>query len=73
MTRREVVLVSAVRTGVGDFGGALKDVPPCDLASLVIRESLSRAKVDPASVGHVFFGHVINTEPRDCTSRASAR
>jgi len=65
MSRREVVLVSAVRTGVGDFGGALKDVPPCDLASLVIRESLSRAKVDPASVGQVFFGHVINTEPRD--------
>ena len=65
MAQREVVLVSAVRTGVGDFGGALKDVPPCDLAALVIRESLARAKADPASVGHVFFGHVINTEPRD--------
>ena len=65
MAKREVVLVSAVRTGVGDFGGALKDVAPCDLAALVIRESLARIKADPASVGHVFFGHVINTEPRD--------
>jgi acetyl-CoA C-acetyltransferase len=65
MNKREVVLVSAVRTGVGDFGGALKDVAPCDLAALVIRESLGRIKADPASVGHVFFGHVINTEPRD--------
>jgi len=65
MTKREVVVVSAVRTGVGDFGGALKDIPPCDLAALVIKESLGRSKADPARVGHVFFGHVINTEPRD--------
>jgi acetyl-CoA C-acetyltransferase len=65
MSKREVVLVSAVRTGVGDFGGALKDIAPCDLAALVMKESLARAKVEPAAVGHVFFGHVINTEPRD--------
>ena len=65
MVNREVVLVSAVRTGVGDFGGALKDIAPCSLAAQVIKESLARSKADPASVGHVFFGHVINTEPRD--------
>ncbi|MEO6268889.1 MAG: acetyl-CoA C-acyltransferase family protein [Lautropia sp.] len=65
MAKREVVLVSAVRTGVGDFGGALKDMPPCDLAALVIKEALARVKADPASVGHVFMGHVINTESRD--------
>ena len=65
MAKREVVIVSAVRTGVGDFGGALKDTAPCALAALVIKESLGRVKADPASVGHVFFGHVINTEPRD--------
>jgi acetyl-CoA C-acetyltransferase len=65
MSKREVVLVSAVRTGVGDFGGSLKDIAPCDLAALVIKESLARAAVEPAAVGHVFFGHVINTEPRD--------
>ncbi|MGE0802405.1 MAG: acetyl-CoA C-acyltransferase family protein [Lautropia sp.] len=65
MPQREVVFVSAVRTGVGDFGGALKDVAPCELGATVIREAVARAGVDPASIGHVFMGHVINTEPRD--------
>ncbi len=65
MSKREVVVVSAVRTAVGDFGGALKDIAPTRLGALVLREAIARAKVDPATVGHVFFGHVINTEPRD--------
>jgi len=62
---REVVVVSAVRTAIGTFGGSLKDVPPTQLAALVVREAVRRAGVDPAQVGHVAFGHVINTEPRD--------
>ncbi len=62
---REVVVVSGVRTAIGTFGGSLKDIPPIDLAAQVVRESLSRAKVDGADVGHVVFGHVVNTEPRD--------
>jgi acetyl-CoA C-acetyltransferase len=62
---REVVAVSAVRTAVGTFGGSLKDFPPTELAALVVRESLARARVDGADVGHVVFGHVVNTEPRD--------
>ena len=65
MAGREVVVVSAVRTAVGDYGGALKDIPPTQLGASVLKEAIARAKVDPASVGHVFFGHVINTEPRD--------
>ena len=65
MSTREVVVVSAVRTAVGDFGGALKDIAPTRLGAMVLKEAVARAKVDPASVGHVFFGHVINTEPRD--------
>ncbi len=62
---REVVVVSGVRTAIGTFGGSLKDVPPTQLGALVVRESLQRAKVDGAEVGHVVFGHVVNTEPRD--------
>lgn len=62
---REVVVVSGVRTAIGTFGGSLKDVPPIDLAAQVVRESLSRAGVAGADVGHVVFGHVVNTEPRD--------
>jgi acetyl-CoA C-acetyltransferase len=62
---REVVVVSAVRTAIGTFGGALKDVPPCDLGASVVREVLQRGKVSGDDVGHVVFGHVVNTEPRD--------
>jgi acetyl-CoA C-acetyltransferase len=62
---KEVVVVSGVRTAIGTFGGALKDVPPTRLAALVTQEALARAKVDGKDVGHVVFGHVVNTEPRD--------
>jgi acetyl-CoA C-acetyltransferase len=62
---REVVVVSGVRTAIGTFGGALKDVPPTQLGATVTREALARAKVEGREVGHVVFGHVINTEPRD--------
>lgn len=62
---REVVVVSGVRTAIGTFGGSLKDVAPCELGALVVREALARAGVKGEEVGHVVFGHVINTEPRD--------
>jgi len=62
---REVVVVSAVRTAIGTFGGSLKDVPPTELGALVVRESLARAHVEGKDVGHVVFGHVVNTEPKD--------
>ena len=62
---REVVVVSAVRTAIGTFGGSLKDIAPTDLAAQVVRESLKRASVSGEEVGHVVFGHVVNTEPKD--------
>ncbi|MCM3562124.1 beta-ketothiolase BktB [Hydrogenophaga intermedia] len=62
---REVFVVSAVRTAIGTFGGSLKDTPPTALGALVVRESLARANVSGNDVGHVVFGHVVNTEPRD--------
>ncbi|MDR5757268.1 beta-ketothiolase BktB [Caballeronia sp. LZ035] len=63
--QREVVVVSGVRTAIGDFGGALKDFTPTDLGARVVREALSRANVQGDEVGHVVFGNVIQTEPRD--------
>ncbi len=63
--QREVVVVSGVRTPIGDFGGGLKDVPPAELGARVIREALGRAEVDGAEVGHVVMGNVIHTEARD--------
>jgi acetyl-CoA C-acetyltransferase len=65
MQTREVVVVSGVRTAIGDFGGSLSTVPPTELAAHVVREALGRANVDGSDVGHVFFGHVIHTEPKD--------
>ena len=62
---REVVVVSAVRTAIGTYGGSLKDVAPTELAAQVVREGLSRAQVEGKDVGHVVFGHVVNTEPKD--------
>ena len=62
---REVVVVSGARTAIGTFGGSLKDVPPTQLGAIVVAEALKRAGVDGGEVGHVVFGHVINTEPKD--------
>ncbi len=62
---REVLVVSGVRTPIGDFGGGLKDVPPTELGAQVIREALFRSKVDGAEVGHVVMGNVIHTEAKD--------
>ena len=62
---REVVVVSGVRTAIGTYGGSLKDIPPTDLGAHVVRASLARAGVDGKDVGHVVFGHVLNTEPKD--------
>jgi acetyl-CoA C-acetyltransferase len=62
---REVVVVSGVRTAIGTFGGSLKDIPPTELGAQVVREALKRAQTDGKDVGHVVFGHVVNTEPKD--------
>ncbi|MBB1632481.1 acetyl-CoA C-acyltransferase family protein [Cupriavidus sp. UME77] len=62
---REVVVVSAVRTAIGEFGGSLKDISATELGSRVVREALRRASIDGADVGHVFFGNVIQSEPKD--------
>ena len=61
----DVMVVAGARTAIGDYGGAFKDVAPTKLGSIAIREALGRAKVDPASVGHVVMGSVIHGEARD--------
>ncbi|GAB4481800.1 MAG: acetyl-CoA C-acyltransferase family protein [Burkholderiaceae bacterium] len=62
---RDVVIASGVRTAIGDFGGSLKDVAPTQLGATCVKEALARARVEGGEVGHVVFGNVIHTEPRD--------
>ena len=63
--KREVVVLSGVRTAIGDYGGALKDLAPTELAAQVIREAVKRSKVDAKEVGACVIGNVIHTEARD--------
>ena len=56
---RDVVIVSAVRTAIGSFGGGLKDVSAADLGALVIKEAVNRAGIDPELVEEVVMGNVI--------------
>jgi len=65
MAARDVVVLSGVRTAIGDYGGGLKDVPPTELAATCVREALVRAEIDPKSVQHTVFGNVIHTEAKD--------
>ena len=50
------VVLSAVRTPVGRYGGALSGVRPDDLAALVVKEAVERAGVDPAEIEDVYLG-----------------
>ncbi|MBV7275727.1 acetyl-CoA C-acetyltransferase [Clostridium thailandense] len=56
---REVVIVSAVRTAIGSFGGTLKDVPAIDLGAIVIKEAINRAGVKSEAVDEVIMGNVL--------------
>ena len=61
----DIHILSAARTAIGSFGGALAGMPPIDIATQAARAALERAGVEGSQIGHVVMGHVINTEPRD--------
>ena len=63
--QREVVILSGVRTAIGDYGGSLKDIAPTELAARVVKEAVSRATVDPKDIGQCVFGNVLHSEPKD--------
>ena len=69
---REVVIVSAVRTAIGSFGGSLKDVPAADLGALVIKEAVNRAGVKPELVEEVVMGNVIQAAQGQNVARQAA-
>lgn len=61
----DIVILDGARTAIGTFGGSLVAVPPIAIGTLVAKEALKRSQTEPRQIGHVAFGHVINTEPRD--------
>ncbi|MFA8386108.1 MAG: acetyl-CoA C-acyltransferase family protein [Pelagibaca sp.] len=61
----DIVLLDGARTAIGTFGGSLAVTPPIDLGATVAKAAMERSGVEPGQIGHVVFGHVINTEPRD--------
>ncbi|NNF71260.1 MAG: acetyl-CoA C-acyltransferase family protein [Rhodobacteraceae bacterium] len=69
----DIVIIDGARTAIGTFGGSLAGTPPISLAATASAAALERSGVAGAQIGHVAFGHVINTEPRDMyLSRAAS-
>lgn len=69
---REAVIVSAVRTAIGKFGGSLAGIPVVDLGAIVIKEALKRAKVAPEQVDEVFMGIILQAGLGQNPARQSA-
>ena len=69
---RDVVIVSAVRTAVGSFGGSLKDVSAAKLGAIVIKEAIKRAGIQPADVDEVYMGNVVQAGQGQNVARQAA-
>lgn len=69
---RGVVIVSAVRTAIGSFGGSLKDVPSSELGAIVIKEAVNRAGIKPELVEEVVMGNVIQAAQGQNVARQAA-
>ena len=73
MNTPDIFVLSATRTAIGTFGGALKDVPLTQIATTTVREAIARSGVAAADIGHVVMGNVIPTDVRDAyLSRVAA-
>jgi acetyl-CoA C-acetyltransferase len=64
MTQRDVVVLSAVRSAIGTFGGGLSEVEPSELAGIVMKEAVTRSQADPEKINYVTVGNTIPTEAR---------
>jgi len=64
MSQRDVVVLSAVRSAIGTFGGSLSGIEPSELAGTVMKESVARSGVDPKLINYVTVGNTIPTESR---------
>jgi acetyl-CoA C-acetyltransferase len=69
---QEAVIVSAVRTAIGSYGGALAELPAVKLGEICIKEALERAKVNPDDVDEVLMGNVLQAGLGQNPARQSA-
>ena len=69
---RNAVIVSAVRTPVGSFGGSLKDISAAQLGAIVIKEAVKRAGIHPADVDEVYMGNVVQAGQGQNVARQAA-
>ena len=67
-----VLILSAVRTAVGSFGGSLKPLTSIDLGALVLRAARERAGIDPARIGEVVLGNVLQAGSGQNVARLAA-
>ncbi len=68
----EAVIVSAVRTAVGKYGRALKEIPAPDLGAACVREAIQRARISPRDVEEVIMGNVIQAGVGQAPARQTA-
>lgn len=61
---KDVVVLSAVRSAIGAYGGSLKDMEPCELATVVMKEAIARSGVDPKAIEYVTVGNTMPTDKR---------
>ena len=61
---REVVVLSAVRSAIGAFGGSLADIEPSELAGTVMKEAVARSGVDPQAIHYITVGNCVPTDSR---------
>jgi acetyl-CoA C-acetyltransferase len=72
MTTRDVVLCHPVRTAIGAYNGSLKGTPATDLGAAAVRETLARSGLDPAHIGTVVMGNVVQAGNRMNPARQAA-
>jgi acetyl-CoA C-acetyltransferase len=68
---KDVVIVGAARTAIGDFGGSLRDIQPLDLGQFIIKEVLDRAKTQPDQLDKVIFGCCFTPTEQNITRSAA--
>ncbi|MBR4876671.1 MAG: beta-ketothiolase BktB [Rhodocyclaceae bacterium] len=64
MANQEVVVLSAVRSAIGSYGGSLKDIEPCELGGMVMKEAIARSGVDAKAIEYITVGNTMPTDKR---------